>query len=247
MLTIIQGISGAHLNPAISLALSIFRGFPLTTCLQYILAQLLGGLTAAGISFSLYRDAIINLDGSLIRSSTGVSFYTQPQAYVSNATSFFTELVGATILGCAILALGDDTNTPPGAGMHALIIGLLVFVLCTAFSPNTGACLNPMRDFTPRIVASMAGYGREVWTDSDWWWIWGPWGADITGVMLGALCYDVFIFVGGESPVNWPRRRRKRKEANVLAKLGRRAQLGRGGSRVKKWEREVEELRDENG
>jgi len=142
--------------------------------LQYILAQLLGALTTAGISFSLYRNAILNLDGSLIRASTGIQFYTQPKAYVFHPTAFCTELVGATILGCAILALGDDTNAPPGAGMHAFIIGLLVFVLCTAFSPNTGACLSPIRDFSPRIVASMAGYRREVWTDGDWWWTWGP-------------------------------------------------------------------------
>lgn len=225
--------------------LTIFRGFPFMTCLQYMLAQLLGALTAAGISFSLYRDGIINLDGSLIRASTGIQFYTQPKTYVSYPTAFFTELVGATILGCAILALGDDTNAPPGAGMHAFIIGLLVFVLTTAFSPNTGACLNPIRDFAPRIVASMAGYGREVWTDGDWWWIWGPWAADVTGIMLGALCYDVFVFVGGESPVNWPRRRRREKKTSALAKLGRKAQMGRAGTRVQKWEKEADELRDE--
>jgi len=49
--------------------------------------------------------------------------------------------------------------------------------------------------------------------------------------MLGALCYDVLVFVGGESPVNWPRRRRRRKQTDVLARMGRKAQMGRSGTR----------------
>lgn len=126
--------------------------------------------------------------------------------------------------------------------MHAFIIGLLIFTLCTAFSPNTGACLNPIRDFAPRLVAWWVGYGREVWTDADYWWIWGVWGADVTGTMLGAVVYDVFVFVGGESPINWGTKKRRRKEKDLLAGFGRRVKGRRKGERVKKWEREVEEL-----
>lgn len=221
--------------------LCLFRGFPFNKCLEYFVAQFLGALTAAGISFALYVDAIDHLDnGRLIPNTTGIAFYTEPKSWVSPATAFFNEIVGSAILGCTILALGDDTNAPPGAGMHAFIIGLLVFILSVAFSPNTSACLNPVRDFAPRLVASMAGYGHEAWTSNNYFWIWGPWGADITGVMLGAFVYDALIFVGGESPVNYPRIKRRQVEAKSKARWWKVAH--RRPDRVRKWEKEADDL-----
>lgn len=243
-LKIFKGISGAHLNPAISLMLSIFRGFPASKCLQYFIAQFLGALTAAGISFALYSDAIYHLDnGRLLPNTTGIGFYTQPKDWVSPPTAFFNELVGSAVLGSSILALGDDTNAPPGAGMSAFIIGLLVFVLSVAFSPNTSACLNPVRDFAPRLVASMAGYGHEVWTSSYYYWIWGPWLADPTGIMIGAFVYDALIFVGGESPVNYPVVKRRQVEAKSKARWWK--VLNRRSAKVKKWEKEADDLGNE--
>jgi aquaglyceroporin related protein len=182
----------------------------------------------------------MHLDGALLRSSTGIAFYTQPKSWVSPPTAYFNELVATAILGCAIIALGDDTNAPPGAGMHAFIIGLIVFVLDTAFSPNTSACLNPTRDLAPRIVASMAGYGKDVWTDANWWWIWGPWCADITGCLLGAFCYDVLIFVGSESPINYPKLRRKQAKVGLKVRWGR--IVGKTSNVVRGWEKEEEIL-----
>jgi aquaglyceroporin related protein len=182
----------------------IFRGFPGITCLQYIVAQLLACFCAAAVVFSLYHDTIIHTNKSLVLGGTGVAFYTQPQEWISNITAFFTEVVATGILLCCVLALGDDGNTPPGAGMQALVTGLLVSALCMAFSYNTGACLNPARDLGPRLFALVAGYGKQVFTSRNFWWIWGPWGATITGGVLGAFFYDLLVFNGGESPINFP-------------------------------------------
>jgi aquaglyceroporin related protein len=209
------GISGAHLNPAISIMLSIYRGFPWRRCGVYIIAQFLGAFAAAAVAYGLYHDAIMHYSGALIPRKTGLGFYTQPQPFISPATAFFNELVATGVLSCSILALGDDSNAPPGAGMAAFILGLLVTALCMVFGYNTGACLNPARDFGPRLVALAAGYGSSTFTAANCWWLWGAWVATITGAIVGGAAYDSFIFVGGESPINYPP-----KKARVLKRVG---------------------------
>ena len=220
------GISGAHLNPAISLMLSLFRGFPFRKALIYISAQIVGALLAGLVAYAIYKDAIVSFDqaggksGStdpvdLARAGTGTAFYTQPLSFTSSSAAFANEFVATAILSCAILALGDDSNAPPGAGMHALIVGLLVTVLTMAFGYNTGACLNPARDFGPRLATAIVGYGEQVFSVADAWWIWGPWGATVSGALGGGLLYDLAIFVGGESPVNYPRARRRKVKERV--------------------------------
>ncbi|KAL1304610.1 hypothetical protein AAFC00_003577 [Neodothiora populina] len=201
------GSSGAHLNPALSIMLSVWRGFPARRVPIYILAQLLGAFTGALIAIAIYRDAILHLDGALIPMSTGVSIYTQPKEWVRPATAFFTEAVGTGLLSLGIIALGDDANSPPGAGMHAFIIGLLVSLLLMAFEQNTGAAFNPVRDLGPRLAAMVMGYPTSIFDAGNAWWIWGAWGATITGSLLGVGVYDLCIFKGGESPVNYSSRR----------------------------------------
>ena len=204
------GISGGHLNPAISILLSINRGFPWSRCLVYIIAQILGASIAGAIAYGLYRDAIIHYEGTLIPNETGIVFYTQPKIWASPPTAFFNEFTATAILACSVLALGDDANAPAGAGMGAFVIGLLITALTMAFGFTTGGCFNPARDLGPRLVAFAAGYGSTTFTAMGFWWIWGPWCATISGALFGGAVYDVFIFVGADSPVNYPPKRRKR-------------------------------------
>ncbi|KAJ5427201.1 hypothetical protein N7465_002271 [Penicillium sp. CMV-2018d] len=208
------GMSGGHLNPAISISLSVFRGFPARRCVIYVAAQLLGAITAGGISYAIYHDAIVEL-ATLAKvpqnaSVAAQALLTLPKSFVRPATAFFTEFLGSAILVGSILALGDDTNAPPGAGMQAFIIGIIITIVILALGYNTGGCFNCARDFGPRLVAVMAGWGGHLFREYHAWWIWGPWVADITGALFGALIYDMAIFTGGESPVNYPPRRRKR-------------------------------------
>ena len=221
------GISGAHLNPAISLTLCLYRGFPFRKALIYISAQVIGGILAGLLAYGIYRDAILAFDVSggaagLFAGGTGKAFVTQPAPFVSVVTGFANEFVGTAILSCAILALGDDSNAPPGAGMHAFIVGLVVTVLTMAFGYNTGACLNPARDFGPRVATAMVGYGGEIFMARNAWWVWGAWGATVTGALVGGLLYDGAIFVGGESPVNYPRSRRRRAKARAKERVEKR-------------------------
>lgn len=144
------GISGAHLNPAMSIMLWIFRGFPLRKIPSYAIAQILGAFLAALISFGLFRTSIFEFAGTteLANTDTFSAFVTHPQnTWIDPSTAFFTEFVGTTIMAVVVLSLGDDSNAPPGAGMNAFIMGLVVTVLSMAFSINTGLASKPR---TPR-------------------------------------------------------------------------------------------------
>jgi aquaglyceroporin related protein len=88
------------------------------------------------------------------------------------------------------------------------ILGLVIVVLSMAFGYNTGAAMNPSRDFGPRLAILVVGYGNDVFRNG--YWVYGPWAATISGAVFGGFLYDAAIFVGGESPVNYPRRRIRR-------------------------------------
>lgn len=111
------GVSGAHLNPAISIMLALYRGFPWARCGMYIVAQFLGALAAVAVAYGLCRNAIMHFSGALIPHQTGVGCYTQPQPFISPPTAFFNESVPTGVLSCSILALGDDSNQawPPSS------------------------------------------------------------------------------------------------------------------------------------
>lgn len=166
------GVSGAHLNPAISITLSLFRGFPSRRCAVYVAAQMAGGIVAGTLAFAVYHDAIYKADPALQPMTTGIALFTLPQPFVSTSAAFFNEFVAGVVLMLVVLALGDDTNAPPGVGMNALIIGLLVTTMMFTSAFQTGLSLNPARDFGPRLVAIWMGYPTNIFTGYGWWWLW---------------------------------------------------------------------------
>jgi aquaglyceroporin related protein len=212
--------------------------------MSYILAQVLGATTAAGIAYAIYHDAIVqaavtsNVPQS--QSAAKEAMVTSPKEFVNPAAAFFTEFVGSAVLIGVIMALGDDTNAPPGAGMQAFIIGLLITVLVLALGYTTGGCFNPARDFGARLVCLMAGWGGNLFTEYHAWWVWGPWVADIFGGLFGGFLYDLIIFTGGESPVNYPPRRRKR--AMLLKERIIRRKAGFGQNKIPELERAAQEF-----
>ena len=166
----------------------------------------------------------MNYDPHLTSSSkgTGTSFFTLPETFVQAPEAFFTDFLSSAVQAGAVLALGDDSNAPPGAGMHALIIGLVAFVQASTLGYNTGPQTNPAKDFATRFITWLVGYQDKMWEKG--WWA-EAWTASIIGGLVGALVYDIFIFEGFESPVNFPikkRREVKRREKqrwNLWGKL----------------------------
>ncbi|TFK28497.1 putative aquaporin 4, partial [Coprinopsis marcescibilis] len=195
------GISGGHINPAVTLALATFRDFPWKKVPGYIFAQLLGGIAGAAIVYGNYFQAINIFEGGIhIRTeATRGLFATYPAAYLSGVACFFSEFLGAVILMFVVLAMNDKKNIPPPPGLAPLVLFLLVLGIGTSFGMQTAYAINPARDLGPRIVTAMAGYGGSVFTFRSQYWLWCPILGPILGAQVAALVYDGLLFTGDES------------------------------------------------
>ena len=149
----------------VSINLAVFRGFPARKALIYICSQILGAICAVWIAYGIYHDAIMNFDPkkTSTKQGSGTAFFTLPAPFATPTTAFFTDFVSAAVMSGTVMAMGDDTNSPPGAGMHALIIGLIGFVMAGAFGYNTGPQTNPAKDLATRFVPNVVGYGSDMW------------------------------------------------------------------------------------
>jgi aquaglyceroporin related protein len=220
------GVSGAHLSPTISISLTVYRGFPWRMALVYICVQMLAGLCAGALAYGLYRDAIHAVDPGLTLDMTGKALFPKGPEF-STSTGFFNDFVYMAVWVCVAFALGDDQNSPPGQGMTALIFGLNGFLTMVALGYNTGLGISPARDLGPRLIALWVGYDEAF---KGGYWAYGPWGASIAGALFGGLMYDLFIFVGGESPVNyrWP------EKGDIKWKIGEKKRVAKEKKKVAK-------------
>lgn len=190
------GVTGAHLNPAVSIGLAVHRRFPWAKVGPYIVAQMLGAFAASAVVFLSYHDSLAAFDGG-VRHVTGELgtagiFATYPQAFISTATGFLNEAVGTALLLGVILGITDTRNSPAPAGLTPVIVGLLVVAIGAAFGWNTGYAINPARDFGPRLFTAMAGWGGEVFSAANGWW-WVPIVAPCVGAVGGGWVYDLCV------------------------------------------------------
>ena len=205
------GVSGAHLNPAVTVVLWFYRGFPSRKLPAYFTAQFLGAFFAAIVAYVTYYQSIQNHLASGPESTILGAFITGPQSpWITPWTSFCNEFLGASMLAIVVLALGDDQNAPPGAGMSSLIIGLVITCLGITFGYQTGGALNPSRDYGPRLALLLFGYSYKKIFSPTWYWLYGPGVGALLGAFVGGFLYDFMIFAGGESPVNYPLERMER-------------------------------------
>ncbi|KZT27359.1 aquaporin [Neolentinus lepideus HHB14362 ss-1] len=199
------GVSGGHVNPAVTLALAVLRRFPWKKVPIYMLAQLLGSLCGAGIAYANYYHAIdIYEGGARTVPGTAVLFSSYPLDYLTNASAFFSEFLGTAILVLVVFMLMDASNGAPPTGLVPLALFVTLLGISASLGMETGFSINPARDLGPRIFTAMVGYGKDVFTFKHEWWIWGPVAGAFAGGLSGALVYDVFIFRGAESIINTP-------------------------------------------
>ena len=188
-------ISGAHLNPAVTIALAAFAGFPWRKVLPYILAQSFGAFVAALIVRWNYTEALHKVDPFLTIKTQGV-FSTLPGNGVLPVTewgAFRDQIIGTAILLFMILAITDLLGTPPGANLAPFIIGLLVVAIGMAWGTNAGYAINPARDFGPRLASFITGYGGAMRDQYGNLYFWVPIIAPIIGGLVGAGLYKVLI------------------------------------------------------
>ncbi len=191
------GVSGAHLNPAVTLALAVHRGFPWRKVLPYSFAQLAGAFVGAAVVYVTYMEAFGQFDGGVRQvvgaQATAGIFATYPQSFLSTFPGgFIDQVVGTALLMAVICALTDQRNAPPAGHFTPVAVGLLVVAIGAAFGFNSGYAINPARDFGPRIFTAVAGWGGDVFRAGHAWW-WVPIVAPPIGAVLGGWLYDFCV------------------------------------------------------
>ncbi|MFF9203368.1 MIP/aquaporin family protein [Streptomyces sp. NPDC014986] len=197
------GISGAHINPAVTLGFAVRGDFPWRKVLPYWLAQVVGAFVAAALVYACYRWAIVAADAragvprdeSL---ATYSIFATFPAEYFGDSWwgPLLDQIVGTGILLMLVCALIDTRNTAPLSNLHPFLIGLVVVAIGLAFGTNAGYAINPARDFGPRLFTYFEGWGSIAlpgtfgWF-SGYWWI--PVVGPLVGGVLGTAVYDLLI------------------------------------------------------
>jgi len=219
----VGSISGAHINPAMTIASLIWRGFPASRVLPYIGAQVAGAFVAAAALFILFEPHIAAKEASkgVTRGQPGSEmtamcygeYYPAPgslgagegpysaadhaslKALMSPGRAFLAEVLGTMILAFVVFALTDGRNSgSPMAGNAPIFIGLTVSALISVIAPLTQACFNPARDFGPRLFAYFAGWGAIALPgSSDLGWLTVYIIAPTVGAVLGGGLYDFAV------------------------------------------------------
>ena len=183
-------ISGAHLNPAVTLTLAVFRGFPRRKALPYCIAQTMGAFVAAAVVYRNYLPAFHRVDPGLER--TAGIFTTFPAFPEWPHAGFLDQVIGTALLLLLVFAITDERNAPPGANLSGLMIGLSVVAIGMSFGAMHGYAINPARDFGPRLFTVFAGFRNNGMTDGTHvWWI--PIAAPLVGGLMGGAIYDFGI------------------------------------------------------
>jgi len=192
-------ISGAHINPAVTLALAASRRHPWGKVLPYWVSQIAGAFVAGGILYFVYQGALVHAlmvnhltIGQIAQQTTGNGygwiFYTFPKAFVGTFGAFGDEFLGTALLVGLILAIVDGRNQPVQSNLNPLIIGFLIVAIGASFGLNTGYAINPARDFGPRLWIAIVSNGASFSADNYYFWI--PIVAPLTGGVVGAFIYD---------------------------------------------------------
>lgn len=191
-------ISGTHGNPAVTLSLALFRGFPWKKVLPYSIAQVIGGFVGAAIVYLLYAPVIdhFNAAHQLTREAGGAAgvFFTHPGLAITPMHALLDQIVLTAFLMLGIFAITEKYNEmAPGANSGALMIGLLVATIGASMGYLEAWALNPARDFGPRLFTFFAGWGHAALpSPGNYWWI--PIVGPLIGGVIGGGTYQWLIY-----------------------------------------------------
>lgn len=204
-------ISGGHINPAVTLTLAVFTGFPWGKVAPYIIAQFAGAMLAAAAIYFFYSGIIVDFEAGaeLVRgqpgsqlSAMGFGTYAPNPAFIGTTVEAFekvsltkwfaSEMFTTAILVFGVLFLTDQHNTSaPSANLAPLFIGLLVAALVAYEAPISMTAMNPARDLGPRVMSYFFGWGEMALPGPrGGWWI--PTVSTIAGGMVAGAFYRWF-------------------------------------------------------
>lgn len=188
-------ISGAHLNPALSIAMAAYKGFSWRKVVPYSIAQTAGAFMAALIVRWNYSEIIADFDPGHTIKSQGI-FSTLPGngvAPVSDLGAFRDQIIATAILMILIFAVTDTRNSAPLANLAPLVIALGVAASAMGWAGDAGYAINPARDLGPRLATFITGYGeafRDQYRDL---YFWVPIAGPILGALIGGALYKYGI------------------------------------------------------
>lgn len=191
-------VSGTHANPAVTLALAMFRGFSWKKVVPYWVAQVIGAFIGAAIVYLLFSPVIdhFNQTHQLTRAGGGAAgvLFTHPGLAITPMHALMDQVVLTAFLIFGIFAITEQYNEmAPGANSGALMIGLLVATIGASMGYLEAWAINPARDFGPRLFAFFAGWGKSALPAPDnYWWI--PIVGPLIGGVVGGAAYQWLIY-----------------------------------------------------
>jgi len=189
----VASVSGAHINPAVTIGLAVIGKFPWSQVPGYILAQILGAALGGVVVWLAYLPHWKETPEPAAKLAV---FSTSP-AIRTSVGNFICEAIGTFVLVFGLLAIASPANLVPGSdfqkGFGPLLAGALVWSIGLSLGGPTGYAINPARDFGPRLAHSFLPiHGKG---SSEWRYAWVPIAGPIVGGVLGALLYKVLFHV----------------------------------------------------
>jgi glycerol uptake facilitator protein len=186
------GVSGAHINPAVTVALAVKRGFAWAKVGPYIVAQFLGAFVAALLLRWNFYEWFNQVDPGKTYATQGV-YSTSPGPGLSVLGGLRSEIIGTAVLVMLVLAITDARNTAPGSNMAPLIIGIAVIAIGMSLGALSGYAINPARDFGPRLASWITGWSTAMSAPTGDFYAWVPIVGPLIGGVIGAFVYDFFV------------------------------------------------------
>ncbi|HLJ77644.1 MAG TPA: MIP/aquaporin family protein [Acidobacteriaceae bacterium] len=190
-------VSGCHANPAVTLALAMYRKFSWKKVLPYCLAQTAGGFLGACIVYRLYQPVIDNWNAlnHMTRAAGGGAgvFFTHPALGITPLHAFSDQIILTSFLIFGIFAITEQYNEmAPGANFGALIIGFLVALIGASMGYLEAWAINPARDLGPRLFCFAWGWGGAAFpSPQNYWWV--PIVGPLIGGAVGGAAYQLLI------------------------------------------------------
>jgi glycerol uptake facilitator protein len=190
-------VSGCHANPAVTLALALYRKFSWKKVLPYCLAQTVGAFLGACVVYLLFGPVInhFNVAHQLTRAGGGAAgvFFTHPGLAITPMHALMDEVILTALLCFGIFAVTEQYNEQaPGANFGAVIIGLIVAVIGASMGYLEAWAINPARDLGPRLFCFVAGWGASAFPSPDHYW-WIPIVGPLLGGVVGGAAYQLLI------------------------------------------------------
>jgi glycerol uptake facilitator protein len=205
-------LSGAHLNPAVTISLAAWGDFPKSRIVGYIATQMMGAFVAAAMLQVIFGGAIAEFEakngiergqpGSEASAMVFGEYYPNPMGRplregnpdrMSQGRAFVAEVAGTALLLLVIFGTTDANNQNRPQILTAATIGLTVTMLISLLAPLTMACFNPARDLGPRLFSSLAGWGSVPFTANGMGWLTVYIIAPVLGGLLGGGIYRAFF------------------------------------------------------